>query len=119
MNELIKVNGLKYCGDEIVFDPPINITCYYPYDDGEGIYGVVEYDFGMEVYISLEPKKNFLIWGYRGLSEKSSHLDILRLTAQFDLEHAFFHPEEDPNYSHLHWALKGWLKDRATILKSS
>ena len=28
----------------------------------------------------------------------------------FDVKHAFFHYEGDPNYTQYHWALYGWLK---------
>jgi hypothetical protein len=30
----------------------------------------------------------------------------------FDLGHSFFHYEGDPNYTHYHWTLVGWLKHR-------
>ena len=35
--------------------------------------------------------------------------------SSFDLFHAFCHCSFDPNYTYLHWALYGNLKDRVTI----
>jgi len=39
-------------------------------------------------------------------------------TICFDLFHSFFHPVEDPNYSHYHWALRGWTQERASVKDS-
>jgi hypothetical protein len=61
------------------------------------------WDFGMDSSFSL---KNFTCRHLKRLKHKI-YREII-----FDVGHAFFHYEGDPNYTHYHWALKGWLKDR-------
>ena len=47
---------------------------------------------------------------------KSTKDKVIRM-CQFDIAHAFGHFDEDPNYTHKHWALKSWLKDRVKIVE--
>lgn len=77
--------------------------------------GYATYDFGMEMMTPLELKHNWLVNGYNGLSKESTEEDVLMHSLIYDLFHAFCHTEMDPNYTHYHWALYGWLKDRAKV----
>jgi hypothetical protein len=81
------------------FDPPIK----------------VEYDFEHQIasfyvdrYLSIDIKYT---WNNFGLTKGilSPALQFKRLV-EFDLAHAFGHVQEDPNYTELHWALYGNLK---------
>ena len=73
------------------------------------------YDFGLTMETPLDPEHNWLTNGYNGLTKDSNPEDILMASVIFDLFHAFCHEKQDPNYSHYHFALTGWLKDRATV----
>jgi len=120
--EFIKENN----GNEIYFNPPLTIeySIYKKIDEETGkenypedipVMAYATFDFGLEVHIPLDIDHNWLINGYNGLTKESSFDDILMNTIIFDLFHAFCHIPEDPNYSHYNWALKGWLKERATV----
>ena len=79
----------------------------------------IEYDFGMTDEVNLSIKENYFIKsGYRGLSKESTAKEIITAMICYDIGHAFFHYELDPNYTKLHWALKGWLKDRVETYES-
>ena len=110
----------------IIFNPPLIIdytildkidkkTGKENYTEDSPIMGFVTYDFGMEVIVSLDVEHNWLVNGYGGLTKESPLEDILMKSIFFDLFHSFCHPTEDPNYSHYHWALKGWLDERVTV----
>ena len=101
--------------DELEFNPPLVV--YYTIEkNGLGVLrAFITYDFGMDDEIPVSSEHNFLCRGYQNLTKNSDPVDILRKTIEFDLFHAFTHYEGDPNYTHRHWALKGWLKDRVTI----
>lgn len=92
----------------IVFDPPLCIKVFSGCED-EDDYVLVEYDFGMSVHFPICKKNNFC------MSEGDLLEDIVRKTAVFDLFHAFFHTDIDPNYMPYHWALYGNLKERVTL----
>jgi len=78
------------------------------------------FDFGMSVEIPVTPEHNPIVNSYEeGLTKDSPEEDILMKTITFDLFHAFFHYQQDPNYSHYHWALIGWLQNRTTIKESN
>jgi hypothetical protein len=71
----------------------------------------VDYDNGMtdefKPYSSIHSG-----WGYGGVTKDTPLEDIIKSFVKYDLFHAFFHISDDPNYSHLHWALYGNYKDR-------
>ena len=111
---------------QIYFNPPlvINYNIFEKIDKDTGkenypeettMMGYATFDFGMEIHVPLEAKKNWLANGYEGLTPDADPIDILMKTICFDLFHSFFHPVEDPNYSHYHWALQGWLQERASV----
>jgi hypothetical protein len=82
---------------------PIAIEVYYI--DRRTKTAHFTWDFGMEGSVDLE---NFILKGKKIQGIKNKILsDVI-----FDLGHAFFHYEGDPNYTPYHWALAGWLKDR-------
>jgi len=110
----------------ITFNPPLvvkyDIWEKFDKDTGKPNYpedfpmiGYATYDFGLTMETPLAPEHNWLVNGYQGLTKDSSPEDILMASITFDLFHAFFHETQDPNYSHYHWALVGWLKSRATL----
>ena len=69
------------------------------------------FDFGMDYRIPLRKENNFL-YDYAGINDELDPMKTVFATIKFDLMHTFFHYEGDPNYGHLHWALRGMLKDR-------
>lgn len=75
------------------------------------------FDFGMTSRVYLTPEKNMFVHGYEGLSKESTPEEILIKTLTFDLFHAFCHCDMDPNYTPYHWAILGWLKDRAKVVE--
>jgi hypothetical protein len=50
-----------------------------------------------------------------GNNPEADPLKTIMATIKFDLMHAFFHYQGDPNYTHLHWALYGNLEDRVEL----
>ncbi len=108
----------------IRFNPPLKVsyTIWDRIDKDTGLQnfeadvpmmGIATYDFGLTMETPLDPEHNWLTNGYQGLTKDSSPEDILMASITFDLFHAFFHETQDPNFSHYHWALLGWLQDRA------
>jgi len=87
--------------DEIVnvrFLEPVSVEIW-PHGSEVDYY----WDFGMRDFLDEDW---FMLKDYKSTKDK-----VIRM-CQFDIAHAFGHIEEDPNYTHKHWALKGWLKDR-------
>ncbi len=85
---------------------------YYKMGDEEMVF--VDYDFGLtDMFNPMASVK--IGWGYDGVNKDTPLEDIIKAFVKFDLFHAFFHVPEDPNYSHLHWALKGWLNNRVEV----
>ena len=110
----------------ITFDPPLRIeytilekidkdTGKENYEEEGHIMGFAVFDFGMLTKIALDYEHNSLTHGYEGLTQDSPPQEVLMRSLMFDLFHAFCHPPEDPNYGTFHWALAGWLQDRATV----
>lgn len=111
----------------LIFNPPLVIEYdIYEKNNPDGTMnftddvktlGYATFDFGLEVEIALDPEHNFLTKGaYEGLTNESDVIDVLMYSLFFDLFHAFCHTSLDPNYTHYHWALYGWLKDRGTVI---
>jgi len=85
---------------------PIYINVYYVDRKVKVVY--YTWDFGMNGAVNLN---NFNVKNIKGLKNKIA-ADIY-----YDIGHAFFHYEGDPNYTHYHWALYAWLKDRLDIVR--
>ena len=91
-------------------------------DEGNDNYATVTFDFGMEIHVPLTSANNFLIsseihkTNEHCVSDSSPMIDKIRATLEFDLDHAFLHINQDPNYNTYHWALFGNLKDRVNVL---
>jgi hypothetical protein len=92
---------------EITCKEPIFVDIYSVNRKTKVVY--FTWDFGMDGTVGLN---NFNIKRVRGLKNKII-ADII-----FDIGHAFFHYEGDPNYTHYHWALAGWLKNRVETKES-
>lgn len=84
------------------------------FQDDSKLVGYTNYDFGLAMATSVD-ESNSLINGYGGLTKESEPIEVLRYSIIYDLFHAFCHDIKDPNYSHYHWAITGWLKDRVTV----
>jgi hypothetical protein len=82
---------------------PISVEVYFI--DRKTKTAHFRWDFGMEGSVSLD---NFILQG-RGIKGIKNKIlsDVI-----FDIGHAFFHYEGDPNYTDYHWALAGWLAPR-------
>jgi len=94
----------------ITFNPPLVIEVYLP-EAPEKDYAHIVYDFGMSDRVPITKEKNWLI-NYAKNNEECDPLKTVFSTIKFDLMHAFFHFNEDPNYGHTHWALYGNLENR-------
>jgi hypothetical protein len=92
---------------EITCKSPIYIEVYSLDRKAKIVY--FHWDFGMDGVVGLN---SFNIKNIKGLKNKIIS-DVI-----FDIGHAFFHYEGDPNYTHYHWALKAWLKDRVDITEN-
>lgn len=104
---------------EITCKEPIYVDIYYVDRKRKVVY--FKWDFGMDGTVGLNSFNIKHMQGFtirrvdlvdcnikhiKGLKNKIL-ADII-----FDIGHAFFHYEGDPNYTHYHWALYAWLKDR-------
>jgi hypothetical protein len=70
------------------------------------------WDFGMTEDFSLD----MIFLGIYRIDDPTKK--VIRL-CEYDLNHAFEHLQEDPNYRAYHWALYGNLKDRKWIKNDS
>ena len=90
----------------ITFKEPIYIDINYV--DRHNHIAYFQWDFGMESKVFLD---SFMLISRtpKGIKNK------ILMQIQYDLGHAFFHYEGDPNYTYYHWALYAWLKDRLEL----
>ena len=63
------------------------------------------YDFGMNDHVSIKKTPG-------GFGYDPDPVKIVCNAIKFDLEHAFHHTDIDPNFGHVHWALREVLKHR-------
>jgi hypothetical protein len=108
------INQISYCGSKIIFKEGQELKVEYSKYQGEDFVNIT-YDFGMDTKDSMNDKKNWLMHGYRDLDKKPTMKEFVERMVTFDVEHAFLHPDIDPNYGPKHWAIRGYLKDRVTI----
>ena len=96
----------------IIFKKPLNVDVFVDRKNDAGEYeALAAYDFGMDQLIPVVPGSNCL-HNYAGPNPYYTPIKTVFATIKFDLMHAFFHYNGDPNYTHTHWALYGNLKDR-------
>lgn len=97
----------KTCSYGVVeINPPLKIDIWIDLNEEVGNY---TYDFGMFDKRPLKEK------GESGLPNFLYDKDPIKMVVNnvvFDLEHAFNHTDIDPNYTHLHWALRAELRNR-------
>jgi hypothetical protein len=108
----IDESGIRF----LEFNPPLNIDwSFYPNSMPGGRECFVDYDFGLtdrfRPYASIA-----MGWSYDDITMKTPISEVVKAFVKYELFHAFFHYQGDPNYSHLHWALSGHLKDRVKII---
>jgi hypothetical protein len=94
-------------GESILFDPPLLVEYETIVDNGKVF---IVYDFGMTGFVNIGERLFFF-----NKDDKLSLKEKVEQIVSFDLFHAFCHCSFDPNYTYLHWALYGNLKDRVTI----
>ena len=126
MKDETRIDGGKFVfdiidegGRKLKFSPPLVIDwCVYKQIDARGdiTTAYVNYDFGLtdkfKPYASISGG-----WGYKEITKDTPLSDIIRAFIEYDLFHAFYHYSGDPNYSHLHWALFGNLKEQTTMIE--
>lgn len=97
-------------GEQFIrFKKPLSLHCYHIGSEDYGYKcATFDYDFGMTHTVPLEKEHNFILMH----SDEKTDEEKIAFDVIFDLFHAFFHPECDPNYTYYHWALYGNLKDR-------
>jgi hypothetical protein len=104
----IKIKQLSGYGVLECVSDPISIDVFI---DPENKIAHCSYDFGMTVKIPIEKEKNYH-YNYTGDNPESDPFKTAFSSIKFDLMHAFNHYNGDPNYTEVHWALFGNLKDR-------
>jgi len=107
----ITIHELWSIGHLLFPKEPLKIEVFL--GDEEDPSALAVYDFGMEDRIAVTKDKNCL-YDYAGGNAECDPIKTVFSSIKFDLMHAFFHYQGDPNYSHLHWALYGNLKERVT-----
>jgi len=95
----------------LTFKKPLEITVYFSQEPETKGLAYIGYDFGMDDQIQTIREKNCL-YDYNNDNEEADPIKTVFATIKFDLMHAFFHYQGDPNYNHTHWALYGNLGDR-------
>jgi hypothetical protein len=103
--------------DTLMFNPPLKVkwSCWLNEHTGRHVY--INYDFGLTD--RFDPYKSIGSgWHYNEIQMDTPLPEIVKAFVQYDLFHAFCHTSCDPNYSHLHWALFGNLKDRVKVIES-
>lgn len=103
--------------DVLQFDPPLRVDwAVYKEDRGTTTRAYIIYDFGMEQTccpLALIGAG----WSYGGINKDSSIEEVIKSVIRYDLFHAFTHYCGDPNYTYLHWALYGNLKNRCKVIE--
>lgn len=93
---------IKLAENAHLFDPPIKYEWDVYVEDGQKI-AYVTLDNNMDIRYHIG-------WFLRNKND-SDETHIQKLL-EFDFVHAFGHACEDPNYTHLHWAIYGNFKER-------
>lgn len=98
--ETIQELGIIKCKE------PIYIDIYHV--DRHNHLAYFTWDFGMDCKVFLDS------WMLESRAPKGIKKKVMK-QIEYDLGHAFFHYEGDPNYTYYHWALCAWLKDRVIL----
>lgn len=108
----IEEDGYRF----IEFSTPLEVWwCLYQNPTTGHRTAYVDYDFGLSD--TFCPYQSIIKgWRYDNITTETQPEEIIRAFVKYDLFHAFFHYNQDPNYTHLHWALYGNLKDRVKLI---
>ena len=102
------------------FNPPLRVDWSIYRDSShpaeEITIAYITFDFGLEYKINPIATKNSG-WAYQGVTPQSTNEEVIKSIIRYDLFHAFTHYHGGPNYSHLHWALWGCLKDQVKVVE--
>lgn len=109
-----------YCGYDVLFNPNVNVEWKYSeisiMDETAIVKKVeLEYDFGMihEFFPEQMIVESPSYWLYRNIGLNSP---IPEIVARYVEEQLIFSLHRNPcELSLVHWALRGWLRDRATL----
>jgi hypothetical protein len=109
-----------YCGDDIIFNPPLEAKWEYSeisvMEESVIVKKVeLEYDFGMNCEFFPEQViiENPGYWKYRNIDLKSPVVDVVNRYVEDQLIFALHRNPCELDY--VHWALRGWLRDRAIL----
>ena len=114
------LDAAGYCAEDIIFNPPLEVKWRYSEITIVGEVVMVkkvdlEYDFGMkhEFFPWRVIVENPLYWKFRNIDLKSSVIDIVK---QYIEDQLIFALHRNPcELDHMHWALRGWLRERAIL----
>lgn len=109
-----------YCGDDVIFNPPLEIKWKYSEISIMEEVTIVkkielEYDFGMKYEFFPEQViiENPDYWKYRDIDLRSPAIDVVNRYVEDQL---IFALHRNPcELGHVHWAIRGWLRERAIL----
>lgn len=109
-----------HSGYDILFHPPVEVKWKYSEISIMAEAATVkkiefEYDFGMkwEFFIDRELAERPDYWRYRGINSQSPVIDVVMRYIEEQLMFALHRNPCELDY--VHWALRGWLRDRAIL----
>jgi hypothetical protein len=117
---LLRLDVQGYSGYDILFNSPLEVQWKYSEISIVGETTIVkkvefEYDFGMkwEFFIEREISESPDYWKYRGIYLSSPVIDIVKRYVEEQLMFALHRNPCELDY--VHWALRGWLRERAIL----
>jgi hypothetical protein len=99
---IFSIRELYGYGAVIFKGEPLEVTATIEKNSDTAYY---YYDFGMEDRVSVTKTPG-------GFLYDPDPVQTVLNAVKFDLQHAFNHIDMDPNFGHVHWALRAILKDR-------
>jgi hypothetical protein len=109
-----------HSGYDIVFNPPVEVQ--WKYSEISLLAETVtvkkvefEYDFGMKCEFSIDHElaEHPDYWKYRGINAQSPVIEVVKRYVEEQLMFALHRNPCELDY--VHWALRGWLRNRATL----
>ena len=114
------LDGNGYCAHDIIFKFPLEVKWKYSEISIMEEVSIVkkvelEYDFGMpqEFFPEQLIIENPDFWKYRNIDLSSPMIDIVKRYVEEQLIFALYRNPCEFELNPVHWALRGWLRDRA------
>ena len=116
----LRLDVQGYSGYDILFNPPLEVQ--WKYSDISIMKETTtvrkiefEYDFGMKCEFSIDKELAEYpdYWRYRGINSQSPVIDIVKRYVEEQLMFALHRNPCELDY--VHWALRGWLRERAIL----